>query len=333
MSRMEMNRRLALALLAALAIAPLAACAGSRAKPVEAAPAPPKPPEEAFAWMPEDGTTLGRAVLGPLRSSTLWPLWERLARERKLESWVALDKVDVVTFGGTGDSEEDASYVVALEGRFSPTELRDLAARDGVAAEAQGLLTVYRRPDGVWTQITPRLIVHGSPDRLERLVARASAGPGAKARETELYKSLAERVGLEQAHAAVIAQDDGTGQGKAKLERRASRLGLGGLTRDAVRLGGGLSVGGTYRATGVEETGDEAQAKAVEGRARSTIDSYANNFVVRMLGASGVLSALRVGSEGRYVTVRGDVPEQELNALLGRLEGAFDFAARTGMRE
>lgn len=313
----------------ALALSLLAVACAGRATKVEA-PAPPRPPETALAWVPEDGTMVGRVALGPLRTSALWSLWQQMDREREIPSWVATDKVDVVTFGGKNEGEQGGSFVVALEGRFAPTEIADLAARDGVVAEPRGLVTLYRRSDGVWAQITPRLIVHATADRADALVARASLGPTEKVRETPLFKSLAERIGFERAHAAIVVEDP-EGKGKATLDRRASRIGLGGLTRDAVRLGGALEVGSDYHVVAVEETPDEAKAKEVEETARRTIDQYAQNLIVRMLGAGAVLSALRVGSEGSFATVRGQVSEQTVRELLGRIGGAVKLGAAAGV--
>lgn len=311
------------------ALAVILGCAAAKPKVAEPPP-PPKPPENPWSWLPEQSSTVGRVELDDLRKTQLWPLWSEVEREQNISSWVDLQKVEQVTFGGTGERREDISYVAALEGAFAATELRDLAARDAVQPESLGLLTVYRRPDGAWTQITPSLIVTCSLDRLDALVARASAGPATAVKEAALYRSLAERVGLERAHLGIIAEDP-EGKRKALLERQATRLGLGSIAREAVRMGVALEVGAQYRAVAVAEAADGTRAQALEADVRDKLDALSSNFLVRILGVSKVVSSLRASSEGNYVSVRGDVAEEELNQLLTRLHNALNLTGSVGI--
>lgn len=316
-----MHRR---TLLCSLSLLWLLGCVAATPK-VVAPPPPPKPPEDPWSWLPEDATTIGHVELTALRKSQLWPLWSELEREQHLTSWVALDKVDELSFGGSGQSRDDLSFVASLEGSFSEGELGELAARDQLAPEQRGLLTVYRRPDAVWTQINSKLIVACTPDRLDALVARASAGPGTPVKQGGLFRSLAERTGLEQAHAAIIAEDS-EGKRKDLIERQASRYGLGSIVREAVRLGASLEVGSSYRLVAVAEAADATRAEGLETAVRDKLDALASNFLVRILGVGKLISSLRPSTDGNYVFVRADVAEEELNQLLHRLQGALDLA-------
>ena len=312
----------------ALVLLVLALGCGAHKPP--AVPARPVPPTDPFSWVPEQATVVGRLSLDALRDTPLWrPMWSEVTRQQRIESWVDLQKVAQVTFGGTGHTRDDTSYVAALEGRFDPAELRKLAARDGLAPEPRGLLTVYTRPDGVWTQISEALIVTCTPDRVEALVARASAGPDAGIKNSPLYRSLAERVDLAHAHFSMIAEDP-EGKNRASLDRRASSFGLGSIARDAQRVGVGLQTGGTYRVLGVAEAESSARAEALASGVRNALDGFASNFLVRMLGVAELVSQLAASRDGNYVLVRGSLPESELNAALARLQGAFDMAQQLG---
>lgn len=312
-----------------LALACALGCAGAKPKPEAALP--PKPPENPWSWLPEQATTIGRAELRDLRNSQLWALWGELERTQHIASWVDLAKVDVITFAGSGQNREDASYVAALEGAFSQAELRALAQRDGVAPETHGLLTVYRRPDSVWTQITPKLIVTSSPDRAEALIARASAGPATAIKEGALYRSLAERVELERVDAALLA-DDPDGSRRASVERTAARYGLGAIARDSQRLGFGLEVGAEYRLVAVAEAPDGTRAQALEADVRDKLDALSSNFLVRILGLGKAIASLRAASDGNYVIVRGALPEEELAQLIQRTQGALSVTSGLGGR-
>jgi hypothetical protein len=317
------------ALLTALSLLLLAACgASSSSKLLPAAVR--KPPEDPWSWVPENGTTIGRLDLSELRRTPFWPLWSEVEREQKLTSWVDLNKVERITFGGAGKSRDDLSYVASLEGAFSERELVELAARDQIVAEKRGLLTLYRRPEGVWTQITSKLIVVATLDRLDELVARAESLPGAKAKETALYRSLADRVELASAHAVLLAEDP-DGSGRAQLERHASRVGLGTLTRDSVRLGVGVQVGADYRVVAASETADAAHAELQQAELKQTLDSLSRNFIVRMLGMGSLLARLQVSGEGNYVYLRGTLPEVDLANALKRVHGALGLAQGVGL--
>lgn len=311
-----MGRRAALL---ALALVPcLFGCAG-RQKGAEAG-ATPKPPRDPWSWVPDDATLIGRADLDRLRATPLWPLWTDAAGRNGIVSWVDLATVSTVTFGGTGDDPNHASYVAALEGRFREDTLRSLAARDGIAAEQRGLLTTYRRPDGIWTQISDALIVTASADRLEALVSRASGG-GLPVKESALYRALAERIALTDSHLA-LAADDSSGSRRASIDRDARRLGLGSIARDAKRFGAGLATGGSYRLVAVAEAESAARAEALASDVRSKLDALSSNFLVRMLGIGPLLEGLKTAQDGNFVIVRGDVDEGAVNGLLSQLERA-----------
>jgi hypothetical protein len=320
-----MKRRVLLALLCLVALA-----CNKGAPSVASAPPPPKPPEDPWSWLPELSTTVGRVQLDALRKTPLWPLWSEVEREQGIVSWVDLNKVERITFGGTGETRENTSYVASLEGKFARDELAQLATRDGVAAEPRGLLTLYRRPEGVWAQVSDTLIVTCTPDRVEGLIVRASAGPGTAVKGAALYRSLAERTRLEQTHLGVIAEDP-EGKRKAALERRASRVGLGSIAREAMRMGVGVEVGASYHLVAVAEAADGARAQALEADVREKLDALAGNFLVRLLGVGKLVGSLRPSSDGNYVVVRGDIPEEELQQTLSRLHDAMNLAGAAGL--
>lgn len=313
---------------AVMALLCLGAGCGGRQTKVEAPP-PPKPPADAWSWVPQSSTTIGRIGLTELRKTKLWPLWTRLQGEQQLASWVALDKIERVTFGGTGQSQNDVSYVAALEGEFAIEELPMLAERDHVAVETRGLLHVYQRPEGFWTQINDKLIVVCTADRIDELVARASAGEGVPVRASALYQSLAERVEIATAQVALLAEDP-EGKARARIDQQLSRFGMTGLARDANRVGVSLEIGADYRLIGVAETADDERAQVLQDEVKKSLDSISSNLFVRMLGISALIGQLRVSSDTRYVFLRGNVSEIDFNTVIERVESALSLAAGAG---
>ncbi|MDB4988438.1 MAG: hypothetical protein JWN04_3616 [Myxococcaceae bacterium] len=306
----------------------VAGCAGSKSK-VESASEPAKPPHNPWSWLPETSAMVGRIAVAELKKTQLWPLWHEIEGEQKLASWISIDKVAHVTFGGTGQTREDMSYVAALEGEFAGNELATLSRRDHVVAEKRGLLKVYRRPEGYWAQISPELILVFTADRLEEVVARAALGDGTAIKEGALWKSLAARVSIETAHVALLAEDP-EGKGRALLDKQASRYGLGSFARDASRVGLGIEVGAEYRFIAVAETPDEQRSNATAEEVKKTLDSISSNFFVRMLGIGALLSKVRVSNDSQYVFVRGNVPEVDFNEVIQRVHSALSLANGAG---
>lgn len=302
-------------------------CAGSQSK-VESS-LPTEPPQDAWSWVPADSHVVGRVGLAELRKTELWPLWNELQGEQQLRSWVALDKVSRVTFGGTGQSQEDLSYVAALEGDFAIDELRILAKRDNVKSQRRGLLRVYLRPEGFWTQISDNLILMCTYDRLDALVARARSGAGVPVKESALYKSLAERVAIDSAHVTLLAEDP-DGKGRALIDKQLARYGMGAFAREAVRLGVSVEIGSDYRTVAVAETADEERAEALQGEVRKSLETVAGNLFVRMLGISALLDKFRVSNVSNYVYVRGNVSELDFNTVIERVRAALSLAAGAG---
>jgi hypothetical protein len=286
----------------------------------------PKPPLDPWSWLPADASFVGRVALADLRKTQLWPLWAEVEQEQHIDAWVPLDKVTHVTFGGTGQTVENLSYIAVLQGPFSLLELSTLAKQDRTPRERRGLLTFYRRPDALWTQVDEKLIIVCTPDRVAQVADRAAlAGPGTPVKDAPLYKALAERIALPLSHVAIMAEDP-EGKGKAMLDQQAERYGMGSFTADAKRLGLSVEIGAEYRVVAVAETADEERAEALQSATKDKLSTVANNMIVRMLGLGGMVGRLRVSSDQSFVFVRGTVPEVDFNAAVDRLHRMMSVA-------
>ncbi|HEX5660244.1 MAG TPA: hypothetical protein VFX59_23780 [Polyangiales bacterium] len=305
----------------AVAVMMLLACGRPSETPREL----PKPPLDPWAWLPADSTIVGKVALTDLRKTQLWPLWAEVEKEQRIDAWVPLDKVDRLTFGGTGQTVDNLSYVAALEGTFSLLELSALAKQDNTPRERHGILTFYRRPDSLWTQVDESLIIVCTPDRVMQVADRAVAGPGTPVKDAALYKTLADRVALPVAHVALMAEDP-EGKGRAMLDQHAEQYGLGQFTQDAKRLGFSVEITADYRIVAVAETTDDERAQALETATREKLGSIANNMFVRMLGLGGMVSRMRVSGDQHFVFVRGAVPEVDFNAAVDRLHRMLSVA-------
>jgi hypothetical protein len=294
-------------------------------KPAETAREIPKPPLDPWSWVPPDSTIVGKVALADLRKTQLWPLWAEVEKEQRIDAWVPLEKVKNITFGGTGQTVDNLSYIAGLEGEFSLLELSTLAKQDNTPRERHGILTFYRRPDSLWTQVDETLIIVCTPDRVMQVADRAVAGPGTPVKDAVLYKTLADRVGLPMAHVALMAEDP-EGKGRAMLDQHAEQYGLGQFTQDAKRLGFSVEISADYRIVAVAETPDEDRAQALETASREKLGAVANNMFVRMLGLGGMVSRMRVSGDQNFVFVRGTVPEVDFNAAVDRLHRMLSVA-------
>jgi hypothetical protein len=294
-------------------------------KPSETAVEQPKPPLDPWSWVPPESTFVGRVSLADLRKTELWPLWAEVEKEQRIDAWVPVEKITRMTFGGTGQTADNLSYIAALEGDFSLLELGTLAKQDQTPRERHGILTFYRRPESLWTQVDEKLILVCTPDRVMQVADRALAGPGTPVKDAQLYKTLADRVSFPTAHVAMMAEDP-EGKGRAMLDQHAEQYGLGQFTEDAKRLGFSIEITADYRIVAVAETPDEERAQALETATRDKLGSVANNMFVRMLGLGGMVSRMRVSGDSNFVFVRGTIPEVDFNAAVDKLHHMMSVA-------
>jgi hypothetical protein len=317
------------------------ACAGSQ-KPAEPPP-PPAPPTEPGAWLPADANVVARVVLEPFRGTPLWKLWTDVSRSgQPFTDFIDLSLVDEITLGGHLEeapagapaaspdaplARHQPRFVAAVRGRFGAGYLAGLATSHQLAVQQRGQLALIARPDEVWCQITPELILAFSPDLTEQVVARASAGPGFPVREGVLYKSLAGRVGFEAADLALLAEDT-SGAGKEALRTQSSRL--ANLADDVQRAGLSVDMGTDVLVKAVAETPDAAKAEALHQSVAQTLDSLGRNLFVGILGLRPVVTALKPSSEANFVKVDGSIASADLTPVLNRLSSMLELAAQAG---
>jgi len=312
-------------LLVSLVLASLGACAGKQT-PAAAVASAPVPPTEPWAWLPEDGTFVGQLVLEPFRGTPLWSLWENARKDqRALGDLIDPEKIERAVFSGVGHGQSTPSFVAALTGKFGEGSVAAAAARQNIAAEAQGLITVYRYDQVAVAQVYPELIVACSVDKLQWLAARSSQGPGVKVNDSALYKSLAPRVAMATADFAVIAEDP-SGDARAIAERQAQRYGLAVSAGDLVRGGISIDLGPMTQLGAVVETSGPQQAEALKGSAEATLAGLSSNIFVGLLGVKPLVAALHASADGNYVAVGGSVKLTDLNRALDRLAGMLGIA-------
>lgn len=321
---MSLLRRGRLPLLFCLLLA-VAACA-SKQPPAPALPAVPVPPKEPWAWLPEDGTFVGQLVLEPFRGTPLWSLWENARKDqRALGDLIDPAKIERAVFSGVGKGQDTPSFVAALTGKFGEGSVAAAAARQNIAAETQGLITIYRYDQVAVAHVYPELIVACSFDKLAWLGERSSQGPAVKVQESALYKSLAPRVAMGTADFALIAEDP-SGDAKAVAERQAQRYGLAVSASDLVRAGVSIDLGPMTQLGAVVETTNPQAAQALKGSAEATLSGLSNNIFVGLLGVKPLVAALRASNDGNYVAVAGSVKLEDLNRALDRVAGMLGVA-------
>ncbi len=285
------------------------------------APEPLKPPSEPLAWLPEDASLVVRVELAPLRDSPFWKMWNDLQPgSDTFAEWVDLERVDEILLGGRMARERLGSFVAALKGRFGAGYLTQRALADQTLAEPRGLLTIYKRPDAVWTQVSPELLVVCSPDRLEALVERAGRGPGLPIKNDALYRSLAGRLALEASHLAILAEDP-EGEGREALKKHGARFGLAPLLNNVARAGIAIEVGANVVVTAAAETPSVGHALELERSVRNTLEALSLNIIVGVLGLRPALAALKPSTDGNYVYVRGSMAEADVQKLLATFTG------------
>jgi hypothetical protein len=320
-------------------IALLVACGGAP-KPAPAPPPPPTPPSDPMAWMPEDARLLLHVVAPAFRGTPIWELWTSFQQKRReLQFWFDPELVDELTLAATELETEQPKFVAVVRGRFGAGYLDGLAARDHVALEQRGLLRVYARPEGVFSQLSPELILVASSARADWVVARAAQGPGTPVEDGPLFRSLASRVGFGQAELALLLEDP-EGKGKQRLEHDSASLGVGlpdavmaELARAGISVDMGSAEGRVPSAVAlaavVESQSAEGAASIRQATERS-LESLASNMFVGMFGLRPFVDAIAVGSEGSYVSVRAQYAQADLFALIGKLKNVLGMARAQG---
>jgi hypothetical protein len=315
----------------------LAAC-GKQNK-VETVPPPPKPPTEPLAWLPSDANVVGRVELAPFRQSSLWPMLDELQPgEHSFSSFIDIDLIDEVTLGGKLEGQKDEpqgdappdpkkpSFVSVIRGRFGDTYLANVALKQQLAPQQKGLLTIYARKQESWAQLAPDLLLVFSPDREAQVVERAGQGDGVAVRSTALYQALASKIAFDSADLVVIAEDT-TGMGRDALRKQSARVGIAPLADDVTRAGLSVDLGNDVAVVAVAETPDNAQAEQLKKRVTDTLTALSRNLIVGVLGLRPVVGALETSSEQNFVTVRGSIPQADLEPALRKLSTMLQMAS------
>ncbi len=315
----------------------LAACGGATQTTAKTAaptpPPPPTPPTEAMAWMPADSAVLAHVLIGPFKGTPIWDLWSSYQHKRRdLQFWIDSELVDELTIGANNMESKQPSFVAVVRGRFGAGYLDGLAARDQLAPEERGLLRTYTRPEAVWCQLTPEIILAASLDRGDWLAVRATQGPAITIKESAFYRALAERVGFERAELAVLV-DDPEGKGKERLEHDAARFGVGvpsAMIEKMVRAGLSVDIGSEVALLAVGEAPTPEGAQSMREAAESALRSLTNNMFVGMFGLRPFLSAIQADNQENFVIVRANYVAAELYALIHKLSSVLGMAVAAG---
>ena len=83
---------------------------------------------------------------------------------------------------------------------------------------------------------------------------------------------------------------------------------------------------------GVQPLGAQQGDEVFVGKEFFEALHHQQQALVRVLGVSSLIDALETTQDGNYVFVRGALPEDELNAVLGRLSGAMELAGALDRR-
>ena len=111
------------------------------------------------------------------------------------------------------------------------------------------------------------------------------------------------------------------------LREQGARAGIVGLTDDVVRAGLSVDVGPDVTVVAVAETPDGAQAQALQQRVTDTLTALSRNLLVGILGLRPVVGALKTTSEQNFVTVRGTIPQVDLEPALRKLSAMLQMAS------
>jgi hypothetical protein len=295
----------------------LSACAGKTPQP--AAPSVPVPPREPLAWLPEDASVIGRVTLAPFQSTPLWGLWQEAQKDPEAQaSLVDASKIERVSFAGSDNGGDTASFVAAVSGSFAAGELDAQAKARNIAPEPHGLLTFYRSGKAAFAQVYPELVLVCSFDRVEALAARAGQGEAVKIGATPLFSSLADRLKWNDVDLVLIAEDP-RGEVKARAERQAGRYGFAFSAQDIVRAGAALKLGPSASLMLDVETTGEAQAQALKAAVEGALAGLEGNLFVGLLGIRPLIKALGANQDGKYVAVGGTLAAEDLNRVLDRV--------------
>jgi hypothetical protein len=324
----EVKRLLLLGLTALV----LVACGGA-AKTAPLPPPPPTPPTDAMAWMPADSMVLGHLLVGPFKGTPFWDVWASFQQKRKqLQFWIDSDLVDELTLSAKDVESQKASFVAVVRGRFGAGYLDGLAARDQLLIEQRGLLRMVTRPEAVWCQLTPDLILAASADRADWLATRATQGPAVAIKDSAFYGALAERVGFERVEFAVLV-DDPEGKGKERLEHDSAQFGVGlpnGMIDKMVRAGLSVDMGPEVALLAVGEAATPEGAQSMRESAEHSLNSLTNNMFVGMFGLRPFVSAIKAENQGNHVTVHANYVASDLYGLINKLSSVLGMAISRG---
>jgi hypothetical protein len=276
---------------------------------------------------------LGHVLIPPFKGTPIWDLWAGFQQKRRqLQFWVDSNLVDELTLSAKNVESQQPSFVAVVKGRFGAGYLDGLAARDQLVVQQRGLLRMYTRPEAVWCQLTPELILAASADRADWLATRAAQGPGTPLKDTAFYQALAQRVGFERAELAVLV-DDPEGKGKQRLEEDSAQFGVGiptAMIDKMLRAGLSVDMGPEVGLLAVGEAATPEGAQSMRESPQNSLNSLTNNMFVGMFGLRPLLSAIKAESQGNHVTVHANYVATDLYGLINKLSSVLGMAMGGG---
>jgi len=303
----------------------LFACAGRAPQP--AVPAVPAPPKNPWAWVPEDALAMGQLRTAPFRATRIWQ-WLEQARKVHPESGellIDIDRVEFVAFGLKARSEDDVGGVGALEGAWGDGYLGIRAAQRGIAPEQHGLLAFYRTKTGIFAQVNPNLLLVCSEDFIPWLEKRATEGDAVRAFESPAVQSVGARIGLAEAHLAVIADDPQRAR-DVRNQTQQAPMWIQKQLESARHMGGAVVMGPSTQVALVVETSDSERGKELAAEAETKLRGLSNDMFMRMFGFANLFKVLQVAQDGAFVSVRGELPEADVTAAVDKVMNMLDMA-------
>lgn len=265
-----------------------------------------------------------------LRGSRVAPFLEEVLRTeggevRQLLAAGVDPLQDVDRVLAAGREAADGPDVVALEHRWSDTQLLDVYARlsrapAGATPEMQGVGTfrIVSLPGARTTLVvlSPTVAAFAPPDQVARLVERAMA-PGSDAGDTGRRLRMLDTLAPDLAPTAVLRISAENAGGNADWSREMGQFGLAGPDWVAVVVA--LDDGASAFARGGYASDAEAQSTERSLRTLLTQSFHPATLLLRVMGLARALEASQVAAEGSEVTFRTHLQADELERVLQRL--------------
>jgi len=281
---------------------------------------------EPLALMPGDARLLGRVDVARLRQTQLKDKllalrdrheelrarWQGMAEKTGFDP---LRDLDTVLFAlmprANPEQGEDEQVVAVAVGRFNQPAITSWfkdRTKGAATEKPHGKRVIVHDDSAAMAFVDSRTLVFGDLPSVERVLDLAD-GKGKSLSQSPMLLELTKRVKPNQVVSVVLTIPE-------EVRKRAEESPLKSLTSMIISLDFAAGMDLDFQG----DCPDEKESKSLAERFNGTIKELLESPLFGSLGMGALIAGLKAHNEGKVLVVRGNVPPQQLDSIIRRIE-------------